>query len=183
MLIENYSNVTIELKNSTCDPRYREEIFFDSKTAALAMTNHLVEDYFAGGNLSCTSSDGALVDSVLLQFLAWDFVGYNDRSCQDWVVREGYRYFRQGANNLDGIIRRGNYDKEYVDDVTQNAIYQGLAIKVLKCQTKEDLQVLCRQYPKIIEMVKLRHKCFTSEYGRGNPLDCILQELRANYSS
>jgi hypothetical protein len=178
MLTERYTEVESDLKNAK-DQNYYESIFFNSESSALATTNHLVKDHFSFGYKACTASDGAIIDSTLLQFQAWDYVGYKDRSCQNWVLREGYRYLREAINNLDYISKTSSHDREYIDKVIRNTTYQGLAIKVLTCLTVEDLIITCKQYPQIITMIESKYDGYTSNYGRGNPLDSVLERLKS----
>jgi hypothetical protein len=176
MLTERYESVVSKLKDSNIGS-FRESIFFDIETAALATTNHLIEAHF-DKNVACCGSEDALVDSILLLFQTWDLVGYNDRSCQEWVLRSSLRYLRQAINNIDYISRKGISNRGYIDSVRTNTKYQGFAIMALKCLTIEDLRILCRQYPQIIKTIELKYNGYTSKFGRGNPLDSILERLK-----
>jgi hypothetical protein len=177
MLAERYTEVELELENAIFNDCLRESIYLDIHTSALATTNHLIKAHFTKDN-ACSGSEGAVVDSLLLQFQAWDFVGYNDRSCQNWMLREAFRYLRQAINSIDDISRRDITNNQHVGFVKQNTTFQGLAIKILACNDLHEIQILCKQYPLITDLAQFKYNSYTSKFDRGNPLDSILERLK-----
>jgi hypothetical protein len=171
MLIDRYSyqvNKIIKLTNEQQD-----ELYFNNIERCLMQTIHLQKHLDLGSDYD---SVDALTDSLVLQNQILEDVDSLDKSCQEFLLPKA-KLFLISIIQEFRFAQKSKKSKMEITEKRRYVVFAINTIRVLRSKSIEDLKLIIRQNPVILEAIKESilgyHNFNTNENALGNILERI----------